>query len=442
VKALKRFVVCFFVILLLVGFSFAQEKLSLEKSIEIALEKSPIVLKARADIVAAEGIAGQAVAGFLPNLSLNASVGKYYSEPMSVQMTIAGTPTVFSYGTDEQANTVSYSASLTQALFTGGKLSSSISMANKGLDAAREEHKRITQDVKFKVIEAYYGVLKANKFVDLSDESVKMAKSHLNHIQALLKVGMSTRAETLRGEVQLANADIGLTKAKQASEISKNNFNSILGVDLDAPVALADVEFEDKKVPIYNYADLLEIAYAERPDWKQYILAKEIAESEVGLARSGLWPMVSLIGNYDIGSTKYESYESDQKTWMAMLSGTWNIFDGTATWNKIKEAQGKLEANQANETEVKKGIALEVKSSNFTLKSSYENLQGTSKALELAEENFRIADLRYNSGVGSNLEAIDAQAALNQARINHLQSQHDLQIAKARVNKVLGREVY
>lgn len=441
-KALKRFVACFFVILLLVGFSFAQIKLTLEKSIEIALEKSPIVLKARANIIAAEGVAGQATAGFFPNLSLNASVGKYYSEPMSVQMTIAGTPTVFSYGTDEQANTVNYSASLTQAIFTGGKLSSSVAMANKGLDATREEYKRITQDVKFKVIEAYYGVLKARKFVELSKESVKMAKSHLNHIQALLKVGMSTRAETLRGEVQLANADIGLTKAKQASEISKNNFNSILGEDLDAPVMLAEVEFEAEKVPIYNYDDLLKIAYAERPDWKQYVFAKEIAESEVGLARSGLWPMVSLVCNYDMGSTKYESYESDQKTWRAMLSGTWNIFDGTATWNKIKEAQGKLEANQANETEVKKGIALEVKSSNFTLKSSYENLRGTSKALELAEENFRIADLRYNSGVGSNLEAIDAQAALNQARINHLQSQHDLQIAKARVNKVLGREVY
>ena len=64
------------------------------------------------------------------------------------------------------------------------------------------------------------------------------------------------------------------------------------------------------------------------------------------------------------------------------------------------------------------------------------------KALELAAENLKIADLRYKSGVGTNLEVIDAQVAVTQARIEHLQSEHDLQIAKAKINKVIGREIY
>ncbi len=439
---MRRFVISIFVLFLFIGFVSAQEKLSLEESIQIAFEKSPIMLKARADIVAAEGQAGQAVAGFLPHLSLNANVGKTYSAPMTVEMTLMGTPSVFTYGVDEQADMASYSASLTQSLFTGGKLSSSLAMAKKGLKIAAEEFKKISQDVKFSVIKAYYDVLKAKKFVKLSQESVNMANSHLSHAKALKNVGMSTRADTLRGEVQVANAEIALSKAKQGFEIAKNYFNNTLGRDLNSSVELAEVEFKSDGIPVYKYEDILKIAYEERPDWKQYILANKISEDEVGLARSDLWPMLSLVGQYDIGSTKYESFESDQRSWTAMISGSWNIFDGTATWNRIKEAKAKLEVNRANEIEVEKGIALEVKDANFAVSSSLENIKGTKKALELAEENLKIADLRYKSGVGTNLEVIDAQVAVTQARIEHLQSEHDLQIAKAKINKVIGREIY
>ncbi|MEA3492953.1 MAG: TolC family protein [Candidatus Margulisiibacteriota bacterium] len=441
---MRRFSIIIFVFFLLIGICSAQEDLTLEKSILIAFEKSPVMLKARADIVAAEGQVGQAVAGFLPHLSLNANVGKTYSAPMTVEMTLMGTPSVFTYGVDEQADMANYSASLTQSLFTGGRLSSGLAMAKKGLRVAVEEFKKVSHNVKFSVIKAYYDVLKAKKFVKLSRESVDMANSHLSHAKALKNVGMSTRAETLRDEVQVANAEIALSKAKQGFEIAKNYFNNILGRDLNSSVELAEVEFksESEYVPLYEYEDILKIAYEERPDWKQYILANKISEDEVGMVRSDLWPMLSLVGQYDIGSTKYESFKSDQRTWTAMVSGSWNIFDGSATWNRIKEANAKLEANRANEIEIKKGIALEVKDANFAISSSLENIKGTQKALELAGENLKIADLRYKSGVGTNLEMIDAQVAVTRARIEHLQSEHDLQIAKAKINKVIGRDIY
>ena len=269
-----------------------------------------------------------------------------------------------------------------------------------------------------------------------------MAKSHLDRVNSLFKLGMSTRADILRGEVQVAQSEIGLTKAKQGLEIAKNHFNNTLGRDLDASVELVKIESDDGNIPVYDYKDLLKIAYEDRPDWKQYVLAKKVSEDEVGMAYSGLWPKISLVGNYDVGTTKYSTYQSDAKSWTALLSGTWDIFDGTATWYKIKENKAKLEAQKANEISVKRAIALEVKDANFAVQSAKENLEGTQKAQELAEENFEIAELRYDSGVGTNLEVIDAQVALTQARTDHLQSQHDLQIAKARVNKVVGRKIY
>ena len=62
--------------------------------------------------------------------------------------------------------------------------------------------------------------------------------------------------------------------------------------------------------------------------------------------------------------------------------------------------------------------------------------------MELAEENYNIADERYNAGVGTNLDVIDAQVALTQARTDYLQSRHEQEIAKARLNKVVGKRIY
>lgn len=439
---MKHPLACLLVFSLLVGICSAQEKLTLEKSIQIALEQSPVMLKVKAEIEAAEGMAGQAVADFLPQLSVKGSLGKYYSEPMTVQISMTGVTSDFAFGTDEQADTTSYSASLTQPLFKGGKLWKSLAMATKGLDATKEELRKIALEVRFNVIKSYYGVLKAKRFVELSEQSVNMAESHLDRVNSLFKVGMSTRADILRGEVQMAQAEIGLTKAKQAREIAKNHFNNTLGRDLDAPVELLEVEYDFREIPVYDYKDLLKVAYEDRPDWKQYVLAKKVSEDEVGMAYSGLWPRISLVGNYDVGSTKYSTYQSDTKTWTALLSGTWDIFDGTATWFKIKESKAKLEAQKANEISVKRAIALEVKDANFAVQSSKENVEGAQKAQELAEENFDIAELRYDSGVGTNLEVIDAQVALTQVRIDHLRAQHDLQVAKARINKIVGRKIY
>ncbi|MFC1637450.1 TolC family protein [Candidatus Margulisiibacteriota bacterium] len=441
---MKHPLVCLLVFCLLVGVSSAQQKLSLDQSIQIALEQSPVMLKARADITAAEGMAGQATAAFLPQLSLNGSLGKYYAEPqvMEIDMTGTGSPTAIAFGTDEEADTTSYSASLTQAVFTGGRILSSVGMATKGLEIAKQELRKVSADVKFSVINAYYSVSRAKKFVELSEQSVKMAQTHLDRVNALINAGMSTKADLLRVEVQVAQAEMVLTRARQGLEIAKNNFNNVLGRDLDAPVELAQAEYSAAEITVYDYRELLKTAYEDRPDWRQYVLAKKVSEDEVGVAASGLWPMLSLVGSYDIGSTKYASYQSDTKTWTAMLSGSWSLFDGTATWNKIKEAKAKVEAQKANEISVRRAVALEVKDANFAVQSAKDNLAAARKASELAQENHSIAELRYDSGVGTNLEAIDAQVALTQARSDFLQAQHDLQIAKARINKVVGSIIY
>ncbi|MFH1542303.1 MAG: TolC family protein [bacterium] len=417
---------------------FAQNELTLEQSIQIALEKSPVVLKSKADIAAAEGEAGQTVATYLPQLSIIGSIGKSYMQPMTVEFN----GTTVTYGTNEQAETTSYGLSARQKLFDGGKMFSTMGMASKGLAVAKHELRKIEQNITFDVVQSYYGVMKAAKYVELSSESVGMAQNHLDRVNALENAGMATKADILRTEVLLAKAELSLTKAKQVYELSKNSFNNLLGRDFSAEVTLATTDFKGTDVITYQYDDLLKIAYEQRPDWQQFLLARGVVEDQVSIAYSGLLPSVSLIGNYERGSTTYPSYNYDTKNWQAILSGSWDILDGTGVYNRIKEAGAQLEAQKASEQSVQRGLALEVKEANFMLKSAKENLAGAQKALELAQENYEIAETRYKSGLGTNLEQIDAQVALTQARAEELDAQHELLVAQARINKVVGSKIY
>jgi len=422
--------------------AFSQPDLSLRRTIEIAYEQSPTILKAQADMEAARGQAGQIVAAYLPQLAVNGSIGKAYSEPTSMQITIGSTTAVYTMGIDEQANTNSYSASLSQAIFAGGKIWNSLSLAHKALDIAEQEYRKVYQQLKFDVIKAFYEVQKAEKMVELGEDSLAMAMQHLEYVESMQKVGMVTKAEVLRSKVQEAQANIAYIKANQGLELAKNAFNEILGKDLDAKVNLAHEELNIEAIQVYAYEDLLQIAYTDRPDWIQFELNKKVTEDQVKIAAGGLFPAVSVVGNYDVGSTQYSSLQINSKNWTAVVSGTWNLFDGTATFNKIREARAKLDSQKAQEKSVKRSVAVDVKNTCFLLKSAKENLLSNKTAKELAIESYEIAELRYRSGLDSNLEEIDAQVALTQAKVEYLQAEHELNLALAGVNKAIGRDIY
>jgi len=422
--------------------AWAGQGLTLQQSIDIALKQSPVILKKQAELRAAEGGAGQITAQYLPNLSLSGSLGKYYAEPQAVQIAIGGISQNYSFGIDEIAETNSYSAKLSQVVFDGGAMFASFGMAGKGLNAARQELKKTTDQLVFDVTNAYHNVLAAQKMVELSEEAGQMADNLSAQANSLKRLGMGTSADVMRADLQLAKAQLNLAKARQKFELAKNNFNSVLGNSLEAEIELAEELAEFDELAVYRYEDLLKRAYESQPAWRQFILAKGAAGDEAVIARGALLPRVSLVGNYEVGSTKYSSYQSDVKNWTAVAVANWNIFDGTATFNRLKEAEAKAKAKEQEEREVKQAVALQVKNANFQLVSALENLAASKIALELARENNKISEKRYGAGLASNLELIDAQVNLTQGEIEHLLARHELAIAKARVNQVVGQKIY
>jgi len=413
------------------------EELSLKNALDIAMEKSPAIVSAREGVTAADGKLGQAFGTLLPNLSATGQIGQAYTRPYK----FAG---LIEIGTEETPSITGYTLTLAQPLFNGG-LFPGLQVAEAGYKIAKENYNKASFDLLYNVVNTYYGVLKASKMNELSQDTLDMSRSHLKQVKAMLEAGTATRADVLRVEVQVANNEVRLMKADNAQVLAKDAFNNILGRDLESTVNLSEKEIAAEVVTPKTNKECQALAFDNKPEWKIFRMNKQINSNMQSVAYSGYLPSLALVGTLSGNKTQYvenDIYDSDINSRTIVASAQWDLFDGFAREGRIKEANANLAALEANEESIRNGIVLEVKDACLNLESAVKMIKTARKAVALAQENYRISRERYRTGAGSNLEMIDAQTAYAEASTNLFQAQFDYQIAKARVNQVVGLDVY
>lgn len=420
------------------------QAMTLNESVDFALKNNPSVLASAKKLDASRAKLSQAIGAFYPNVQLSGNYSNSYSQPSTVQITMPTTQGAvtqnYTFGTDAIQTAKGWQASLNQPIFVAA-LVPGYNIAKKSTDVAAEDLRRISLDTIFNVTKAYYQVLVADKYVALSKESKQMADSHVDQVKTMYSAGVSTQADLLRSEVQAINAEVALTKAYNQAELARAAFNNALGREIVEEVKLTEAGISITIEAIPEYGSLLSVAKDNRPDWKQFLLTKQISEENLKSAQTGLLPTVSLSGQTGNRVTEYPTYGTNVNSWSVAGAASWTLFDGLTTENKIREAAANLDSQKANEKQVWNGIELEVRSAYLSLKTSIDTLGSTKKAVGLSQENQKVSTQRYNIGAGTNIDVIDAQVALTQARINHLQAMFDLEVAKAKINNVVGKEI-
>jgi len=432
----------FAIALIALWFSTGAGAMTYKESVELALKNNPAVITSQKKLDAAKARFGQAMGAFLPTVKLDANYGQSYTQPSTVQFTTqtatGASTTSMTFGTDEKATVKSWTFSASQPLFVAA-LFPGFSLAQRGVDAAQEDFRKSVLETKFNVTAAFYGVLATEKFFKLSEDSLNMAQSHLNQVDVMLKSGVATRADQLRAKVQVANSEVALTQARNSLELAKSSLNNVLGRNADKELEIT--EEKTGEIPsLPEYRALINSAFENSPNWKGFVLNRRMAEDNLSLNRTSLFPAFMLTGQNGFRGTEYSSYKSESTSWTVAGVASWTLFDGLGMQNRINEAAANLEATKATEEQVRNGVILEVRRAYLDLKSAVETIGSAKKAVDFAEESHKVSGLRFNSGVGTNLEEIDAQVALTQARTNYLKALFDLEIAKAELNKVIGKE--
>ena len=332
------------------------------------------------------------------------------------------------------SDTFSNSVTASWTLWAGNRIESQISQAKLSLDASQWEIAAARQELKYSATDAYFKFMAARDAVKLATESVERLERYLQDVKLQFEVGVVAKVDVLRSEVELAKAKQTLIEAKNAYDVTMANLNTIIGLPLTTELRVAgDLSYEKYDQAL---AACMDAALRQRPEIFQSTDAAKIAQEGITIARSGYLPTVSAV--YQAGWNDSKFAGTNNYNWTVYLTTNWTFMDSGLTAGKTKQAVEGFKKAKEQLQQTVDGVRLDVQSTYLTLKSAEQSIQTSSAAVGLAEEDYKIKVIRYQAGVGTNLDVLDAQVALTTAKNNYLQAMYSYNNYRAKLDKAMG----
>ncbi len=401
--------------------------LSLQEAIAIALENQPTIQARVGDYAAARHRVGQAFSGLLPQLGGSWNAFRDQTAAASLPSSTTGSPrTVYSWTTTTAAK-----VTLSQLLFDFGKTLAATDAAKAGAESSKEDVEIDRNDTVLLVKESYFNTLFGKRLVVVNQEAVARAELNLRSAKGFFEVGTRPKFDVTRAELDLANAQVTLIQARNAVRLARVALNTAMGIPIGSPTEVQDI-LTYEAFPV-DESRLLAEALERRPEYRQIKVRVDAAEATVRENFRNFFPDVT--GNAFYGATRADMNE----IWELGVTLNWSIFDGGNKIAKYKEAKANLEAAQSRVRAAELSIWKEVEQAHLNVIEGEERIQAAKKAVESARENFRLAQGRFDAGVGTIIELTDAQLALTQALSTEAQALTDYRISVSRLERALGR---
>ncbi|MGL4620240.1 TolC family protein [Chroococcidiopsis sp.] len=389
------------------------QPITFQQALDLAQRNNTQLREARLNVERSQAQLRQALAAEYPRLDLGAGVtntgNNIFSEepePSFLQQLTGGQ-------TDTNNTRVTGNLSLSYDLFTSGLRPANIRAAEEQLRFNRLDLERTQEELRLNVANDYYELQRADENVRIQRSSVNNAQASLRDAQALEQAGVGTRFAVLQAQVQLAQATQRLTDALSQQRIARRqiatriNLNDSIVVTAADPVAVAGQ---------WNFSleNSIVLAFRNRAELEQQLAQRNISEQQRRAALAELGPRISLAAQYNLNDT-FDDDTNFQDGYS--LGGNLNLslFDGGAARARARQEEADIAIAETNFAGQRNQIRFEVEQAFSQLQSNLENIQTTSVALEQSREALRLARLRFQAGVGTQTEVIDAEDDLTQA---------------------------
>ena len=304
-----------------------------------------------------------------------------------------------------------------QPLFLGGKLIAAKKYASAEEKTALFELDQITNQVVNNVVKSYLQNLLLTEVVKTRKNVLSGIKKHRKNANSLFEQGIIPKYHLLRAEVAVADAEKNLNKDEHNLELAMLSFASLIDLSDSQNLTFADtLEFKDITDSLTQY---LSRANSDQPVYKILEQKKIAAEQNYNVARSEFLPQVAAFGKYEL----YPEYLSAlEPRWAVGVQAKLNIFNGFKDYLNLQSAQALEDEVDMVKKGIEKNIVLWINKEYREVKNNAGEYKKLIHSLALAKENFRQNSKRFNSGMGTSLEVIDASLALEKTEI-------DMQIA-------------
>jgi outer membrane protein TolC len=397
----------------------ATRPISLSEALELAKRNNNDLQVSLLQLQRTKSVLREAQAALFPSIDLSADVtnSRSTADTLAVERRRnAGFPS-----DDAPANTnFSGTAQIKYDLYTSGRRNGAIQQAEEEIRVQELDVERQSEEIRLNVSKAYYDLQQADENVRITQSAVENAQASLKDAMALEKAGVGTRFDVLRSQVNLANSQQDLTNAISQQQIARRKLASLLNLSQSASISAADPV---KLAGLWQQPleQSIILAYQNRPELQQNLARRKIAESQIKQALASSRPQVSLVGRYNL-LDQFDDGTSVSDGYSLGLQATINLYNGGSAKARASQAKTSIAIAETQFSEQKNQIRFQVEQAYSTQASSLENVQTANVALEQARESLRLARLRFQAGVGTQTDVINALNDLTRSEGNRVKA--------------------
>ncbi len=410
--------------------------LGLAEAVQAARDHQPQIVQARAQTAAARARADIARAPLLPQLTGTASyqrtTANFVARPGSVPsqfLSMMGT-------SGDTFNFWNFGLTLSQYIWDFGQTTGRFRAAKQTAAAQGATERQIELAVLMTARTAYFTARAQRALVQVARENLTNQERHLKQVQGFVSVGTRPEIDLAQARTDRANAEVQVITAENNYEVAKAQLNQAMGVEADTQYDVRDESLGEVSGEAGERVALLDEAVKARPDLMS--LERQMAAQKllVSAVKGAYGPSLSAAMGVSEAGTDIKALTWN---WNATVNLNWPIFSGMLTYAQTKEAQANLAALTAQRDQLRQQVGVEVDQARLQVRGAKAALFAAGEALQSARERLRLAEARYNAGVGSIIELGDAQLATASAAAQSVQSEYSLGSARALLLKALGR---
>jgi outer membrane protein TolC len=455
-----------------VGGGFGRHPLTIAEAVELGLRQSPTVLNQVQELKRFSGLVFQAQANLFPQVTATGSyrqveptLAQTSSSSSSLPFDLLALPTgqpliVRPNGTTNAVsiplssfinstpitNTWNMTVTISQLLYDGGA-----TIANRRASRINEDGAyytlRSTIDSLVETIRTqFYQIILDRALVQVQEESVNLLRSQLDDQQSRYEAGTVPQFNVLQAESQLQNQIPQLIAAQNNYRIAMVTLAKTLGIPADRQYVT------DEPLPVVGSLDVILIKYdlsealvtarANRPSLKAQRSNILAAVEEVTVARAGWQPTLTANAGLQVEENPFSNnMRNTVNGWFFGVNGTWNIFDGGATYGRVKSAQATLEEQKVTYDDSVRQVELDVSTAVDNLRQAQETIVASKKAVDVSLESLRLANERLAAGTGTQLDVLNQQTQLTTARSNYFTAEFQYISAVAQYQFATATEV-
>jgi outer membrane protein TolC len=328
--------------------------------------------------------------------------------------------------------------SLSYDLYTSGARRAGIRAAEEQVRNDQLDVERLAEQLRLDVSNDYYNLQGADELVRINQAAVRNAQASLRDAQALEQAGVGTRFDVLRSQVQLANATQDLTNSLSQQQIASRQLATRLSLTQRVNVTAADpVEIAGLWNPTLEESIVL--AFQNRAELQQVLTQRNISQQQRRIALAELGPQVSLTASYDVQNNDiFDDAQDFDDDYSLGANVALNLFDGGAARARAAQREADIAIAETRFADQRNQIRFEVDQAYSQLQSNLVNIQTASVALEQAREALRLARLRFQAGVGTQTDVINAENDLTNAEGNRVTAILDYNRALASLQRAIS----